>query len=621
MDYETDRMQDCIFTTLYENSTTPPKRTVSKDHFLSSTPAVHIPDPAVVNAKGIDRPPTPIPTMNPTPPKQSSYANYSNHKLEAAYRLSPKLPPPNPFDPIFSSPSESIEEVIENRHADDELLPSTTALRGDGFDHFLVPPGTTLEDLLTTMLPKHANNSQASGQPEAPDIHAPNSGRDFHTQIEDRVGNMFLRIGDLFNELPLPEQYKVVDLIIDFYASLIEQISTIAPGANLETLTMLARNQNILCAGVAENILQMRNCLHRMMENGDLGAPNPARAAEIEAELDYSLDCAARARIVGVETIENASQLKGLLQHIDSMLAVTYPNGYDPTTAGHPSFNGRPASYQVASALLLSREGWARTGQGPILPNGTARLIFHHNPPPGLHPPQPSLAPGTYGGRHAANYGAAIAPGVALGGMHDSWYGLPGLYQYRGGYSASGASAAPQGFPGPRVAIGYNSPAGAGRGAAPCRLDHSQFASPYPTTYGIVCLSEGTYAYPQHPTGYGITMNTSSIASEVDHAEVGCAQGASAGRGSPIAPNCPGASGSYDSPYSPHPASHRPIAVPSLRRNCGRGIGDAATSSSSAVPNANGESFPPSQPSLLFRAYPRPRTRLTVLASRAAKSW
>jgi hypothetical protein len=148
---------------------TPPKRTVSKEHFFSSTPAVHIPDPAVVVAKGIDRPPTPIPALNLTPPKQS-YANLSNHQLEAAYLRSPKLPPPNPLDPIFSSPSNSIEEVIEDSLTDDESLPSSTTLRGDNFDNHSLPSSTTFEDGEETMPPNQPNNQQASGQPVPPNL-------------------------------------------------------------------------------------------------------------------------------------------------------------------------------------------------------------------------------------------------------------------------------------------------------------------------------------------------------------------------------------------------------------------------------------------------------------------
>lgn len=92
---------------------TPRRRSLPADHFLSNTPAVHIPDPAVLDALGIDRPPTPFPRMESTLQRQPSYSNHSNHQLEAAYRLSPKLPAPDPSDPIFSSPSHSPKAIVD----------------------------------------------------------------------------------------------------------------------------------------------------------------------------------------------------------------------------------------------------------------------------------------------------------------------------------------------------------------------------------------------------------------------------------------------------------------------------------------------------------------------------
>lgn len=100
---KSDGLDELKSTSPYEQAGTPKARALSKEHFLSNTPAVHIQDPAIRDALGIDRPPTPIPKMQTTPERQPSYPNYSNQQLEAAYLLSPKLPVPDPSDPIFSS--------------------------------------------------------------------------------------------------------------------------------------------------------------------------------------------------------------------------------------------------------------------------------------------------------------------------------------------------------------------------------------------------------------------------------------------------------------------------------------------------------------------------------------
>ena len=90
-----------------EAATETGRRQLTKDHFLSNTPTARVPNLVALEALGIDRPPTPIPKEE-APQRQVSYSNYSNYQLEHAYRLSPKLPPPVPSDPIFSSDPYSI---------------------------------------------------------------------------------------------------------------------------------------------------------------------------------------------------------------------------------------------------------------------------------------------------------------------------------------------------------------------------------------------------------------------------------------------------------------------------------------------------------------------------------
>lgn len=126
-DNQADQRQDFRSNFPYGRHEEGHRRSRSREHFFSNAPAVHISDPAVLEAKGIDRPPTPYPKFHP-PQRTPSYTNYSNQQLEAAYRLSPKLPPPNSSDPIFSpTPKRSFSTgLLSNFSSGRESFSSTT---------------------------------------------------------------------------------------------------------------------------------------------------------------------------------------------------------------------------------------------------------------------------------------------------------------------------------------------------------------------------------------------------------------------------------------------------------------------------------------------------------------
>ena len=243
--------------------------------------------------------------MQTTPQRQPSYSNYSNHQLETAYRLSPKLPAPDPSDPIFSSsPTPSPRSHLEDAFFGDNCSDNATICSSD------------LEDLAAAMSFNNGANNPGK------DIVPTDPNRATLTTNPERAA---AHISMLLEEMPTADHGTVMLMLEAHHrerrangphgpipSGVSDQFDTYRASA------LLAANREIATSGaveinqrlreamnlsVRENIRRLRAVLDLLtsssgvegMSIADVVARDPALEAEVRAavEGDFSATLAA----------------------------------------------------------------------------------------------------------------------------------------------------------------------------------------------------------------------------------------------------------------------------------------------------------------------------------------
>lgn len=255
------------------------------DCITSKTPAVKAPVPDSIPSKdrvvkvitqaytprdglGIDRPPTPFPMMETTPQRQASFTVYSEKQLEAAHRLSPKLPAPDPSDPIFYSNPTPILDFDPTCLKD----PSTLNTDKKPVTMTIHTPKAVKPELSSSM-PTPENERPATSY--VPGYAMPISGLNSHQPYATTApAHAFARCSNILSKLTVDEHALVLEQLLEnYYTSIGDTERPViwrkpaknGSGSDVLTLTEkmdeLGKNLDRIDNLAKENNRQMRDAL------------------------------------------------------------------------------------------------------------------------------------------------------------------------------------------------------------------------------------------------------------------------------------------------------------------------------------------------------------------------